>query len=416
MKDIYFFNPADDLKIYYGDLPHWRQEGVVYFVTFRLSDSLPQSKLKELDESRALWIKTHRHKKRHGFTKEDWRTYNHLFHERIEKWMEPGYGSCILKEDAVLEIIVETLKFFDGKRYTLDSYVVMPNHIHIIVVPYEGNTLSQITHTWKSYSANIINKLSGKSGQLWRHESYDHIIRNEESYHQIRKYILLNPVKVGLTLSDNALNVHEASNVHEATLLQENKPEAGSFGHIGKYIAIILLFLCSFAQAQNEAHYIELLNQNHFQGQTEVKVPNGRADIVNDEYAIEVEWAEKWKNSIGQALWYGLQTNKKPGIVLVMKDVSDRKYGIMLQSALDYAGIGDQIKVWFYPEDFGRSFIQVEEDRSSFGQNLIEGSGKYTRNKNSGVRHKGTCAYAECKNCVPCGPNDGNKACGKCGG
>jgi len=409
MKDIYFFNPVDDLEIYYGDLPHWRQEGVVYFVTFRLSDSLPQSKLKELDESRALWIKTHRHKRRHEFTKEDRRTYNFLFHERIEKWMEAGYGSCILKEDAVLEIIVETLKFFDGKRYTLDSYVVMPNHIHIIVVPYEGNTLSQITHTWKAYSANIINKLSGKSGQLWRHESYDHIIRNEESYHQIRKYILLNPVKAGLTLSDNALNVHEA------TLLQENKPEAGSFGHIGKYIAIILLFLCSFAQAQNEAHYIELLNQNHFQGQTEVKVPNGRADIVNDEYAIEVEWAEKWKNSIGQALWYGLQTNKKPGIVLVMKDVSDRKYGIMLQSALDYAGIGDQIKVWFYPEDFGRSYESEAKAKTDSKQMLIQKNGNYTKNKNSGVRHNSKCSNFDCKNCVPCGPNEG-KPCGICKG
>lgn len=459
MKNTFhFFNPADDLEIYYGGLPHWRQEGVVYFVTFRLADSLPQNKLKQLCEDRTAWLKMNKSKKRDDFTKEDWNTYNYLFHERVEKWIEAGYGSCVLKQKDVLDIAVNTLKYFEGERYILDSFVIMPNHIHIIVIPIKNHTLSKITHTWKSYSASEINKLLGKSGQLWQHESYDHIIRNEESLVQIRKYIKMNPIKAGIQLHDNALyvpeasNVPKASNVPEASLLQEFKhnnttsllqefkhTEAGSFGNIStsllqnkihteagsfgnirgnikKYLTMIFLLLSSFLQAQNEAYYIKQVNDIQLGGQTEVQVPNGRVDIVTDSHAIEVEWASNWKHSIGQALWYGLQTNKKPGIVLIMKDINERKYGIMLQSAIDYAGISDKIDVWFYPEDFGGSFGAVQEERASYRHNLIQTHGQYTVNKNSGVRHNSGCTYFTCPNCVPSGPNDGKKACGKCGG
>jgi REP element-mobilizing transposase RayT len=452
-----FFNPADDLEIYYGNLPHWRQEGVVYFVTFRLADSLPQSKLNLLREDRATWLKMNKNKKIDDFTKEDWKTYNYLFHERIEKWLEAGYGSCILKRNEVLEIVVNTLKYFEGERYILDSFVIMPNHIHIVVIPIKDHTLSKITHSWKSYSASEINKLTGKSGQLWQHESYDHIIRNQEALFQIRKYIELNPVKAGIHLSDNALkvfstsNVSEATNVPKASLLRNNileaslhqdvnhteagsfgnniasllrnkmHTEAGSFGNIRgnikKNLIFIFLLLAGFLQAQNEAYYIKQINEIKFGGQTEVSVPNGRADIVNEEYAIEVEWANNWKHSIGQALWYGLQTNKNPGIVLLMKDIGDRKYGIMLQSAIDYAGISDKIKVWFYPEDFGKSFgyvppmlIPPPEDSN----NRIYTT-SYTINKNSNVRHNSNCSFYNCKNCVATDATSG-RGCGKCGG
>lgn len=180
---------------------------------------------------------------------------------------------------------------------------------------------------------------------------------------------------------------------------------------------IFVIFLCLqfLGYSQNEAHYIDILAAQ-MNGTQEQKVENGRVDIVTITHAIEVEWASKWKHSIGQALWYGLQTNKKPGIILIMKTVEDRKYGIMLQSALDYAGLTENIKVWFYPEDFGGTFEVVQEQRQEYKQNLIQTYGQYTRNKNSGVRHNSRCTYFDCANCVSCGPTDGKKACGKCGG
>lgn len=184
-----------------------------------------------------------------------------------------------------------------------------------------------------------------------------------------------------------------------------------------KNMASALLLLASLiGSAQSESFYVDWLNNHEFRGQTEVMLPNGRADIVNSVYAIEVEWASNWKHSIGQALWYGLQTNRKPGIVLIMKDISERKYGVMLQSALDYASITDKIQVWFYPEDFGQTFGDVEIETNTYRQNLIQEHGHFTCNKNSGVRHNSGCTYFNCPNCVPCGPDDGKKACGKCGG
>lgn len=185
-----------------------------------------------------------------------------------------------------------------------------------------------------------------------------------------------------------------------------------------KLILIYLLFLWflpSILIGQNEAHYV-LEVQKYIGGTTEFIVPGGRADIVNDEYAIEVEFADHWKNSIGQALWYGLQTNKKPGIVLVMRELKERKYGIMLQSAIDYAGLTDKIKVWFYPEDFGGSFESAPAAISSLTpQKTVSASGTYSMNKSSKVRHNSSCTYYNCKNCFASGSGEG-KACGKCGG
>jgi REP element-mobilizing transposase RayT len=455
--DLGFFNPWDDLEINHGDLPHWRQGQVAYFVTFRLGDSLPQSKLKQLKADKANWIKMAMHKRRDEITKQNWQTYNYLFHERIEKWLEAGYGSWVLLNKEILYIMLNALNHFENERYILDSFVIMPNHINLIVQPINGFSLSHITHSWKSFSANAINGILGQKDQLWQRESYDHIIRSQEALQRIRTYIQMNPTKAGITVPTQALrvnNVQEASqlsNVQKASQLPDNKNhispasnhtsmvsnhtsqisisnitrvhKARSFGDIlhkagsfGNILTLLFIALASLLQAQSEKQFIQHLNSTHFHGLTEVTIYGGRADIVNEEYAIEVEWAEKWKNSIGQALWYGLQTNKKPGIVVILKDINDRKYAIMLQSAIDYAGLKDKIKVWFYPEDFGGSFTQLEEVKNSFNQNVIQGSGNYTRNKNSGVRHKSTCAYADCKNCVPCGPSDGKKACGKCGG
>ena len=209
MTKLHFFDPAYDLEIYHGDLPHWRQEGAIYFVTFRLADSLPQAKIQQLKDDRAAWIKMYKHKSGYNFTKEDWTTYKYLFHDRIKKWLDAQDGSCILKRQDIIEVFVNSLRFFEGQKYDLDSFVIMPNHVHVIVAPLNGFNLSEITHSWKSYSANKINKILGLTGQLWQHESYDHIIRNEESLIQIRKYIENNPIKAGIVIPDIAIRVQK---------------------------------------------------------------------------------------------------------------------------------------------------------------------------------------------------------------
>lgn len=119
------------------------------------------------------------------------------------------------------------------------------------------------------------------------------------------------------------------------------------------FLFVLLMFSSTVTSAQeSEDDYADLI-QEHLGGEREVAVTSGFIDLLTTEYAIEVEFARKWKQAIGQALWYGLQTSKTPGIVLIKKDNSDLKYAIQLGSALDYAGLAQKIRVWIWPDDFG---------------------------------------------------------------
>jgi len=95
-----------------------------------------------------------------------------------------------IKNKECKQIIEKALHHFDGERYFLDKFVVMPNHVHVIAIPKGKWTLSEITHSWKSYTANELNKETGKSGPVWMSESFDHIIRSPEQLERIRRYIV----------------------------------------------------------------------------------------------------------------------------------------------------------------------------------------------------------------------------------
>jgi hypothetical protein len=123
---------------------------------------------------------------------------------------------------------------------------------------------------------------------------------------------------------------------------------------------LAMLIVCSLpsqAEERREAWYItEIAKQ--LNGQREVTVPRGRVDVVTATHAIEVEFAAKWKNAIGQALWYAHQTNKKAGIVLVMRDeLKDAPYAIALGSLIEDQKL--PIKVWLWPRDFAQEAARV---------------------------------------------------------
>jgi REP element-mobilizing transposase RayT len=90
------------------------------------------------------------------------------------------------------------MKHFDGKRYLLGDYIIMPNHIHVLIVPGENHPLGKILQSWKSFSAKAINRKMARTGALWQKESFDHIIRNREQLNRLREYIAENPVKAKL--------------------------------------------------------------------------------------------------------------------------------------------------------------------------------------------------------------------------
>ena len=132
---------------------------------------------------------------------------------------------------------------------------------------------------------------------------------------------------------------------------------------MSKFLTIVLLFICivsgySQKEKMKEADYSNYI-QTLIGGEREVYVSGGRVDLVTEEHAFEIEWANKWKESIGQALWYAVQTTKKPGIILILKDASQYKYFIQLNTALDYAGLTDKVDVFLFPNDF-KAFLKKD--------------------------------------------------------
>ena len=192
-KEIGYFHKDEPITNLSGDLPHWRQEGVTYFVTFRTADSLPQEKLKQWQLEKERWLHDHP-EPCDGKAK---REFYEKFPERLQHWLDQGYGECVLKDQDCKKIVEEALRHFDGQRYDLDEFVVMPNHIHVLVTPKAGHELSEILHSWKSFTATEINKRMGRSGAFWQKESFDHIVRNPDQVEKIRQYIKEHPAYSG---------------------------------------------------------------------------------------------------------------------------------------------------------------------------------------------------------------------------
>ena len=192
-KEIGYFHRDEPVSNLSGDLPHWRQEGVTYFVTFRTADSLPQEKLKQWQLEKERWLHDHP-EPCDGKSK---REFYEKFPERLQHWLDQGYGECVLEEQDCKKIVEGALRHFDGQRYALDEFVIMPNHVHVLVTPKAGHELSKILHSWKSFTATEINKRIGKSDAFWQKESFDHIVRSPAQVERIRQYIKEHPAYSG---------------------------------------------------------------------------------------------------------------------------------------------------------------------------------------------------------------------------
>jgi REP element-mobilizing transposase RayT len=169
----------------HGHLPHFDQGGIFQAITYRLYDSLPQEYLNalkdELEKCDNKYIEMERRKE-------------------IEELLDRGHGSCVLKNKKCSKLIEENWRHFNGVRYKLISYVIMPNHVHILINLYQGFELGKIISSWKGYSAKSINKLLKNAGQatgapgdvLWQRGYWDRYIRDEKHFYQAIEYIKKN--------------------------------------------------------------------------------------------------------------------------------------------------------------------------------------------------------------------------------
>ncbi|MBX2979658.1 MAG: transposase [Flavobacteriales bacterium] len=191
MLDIdLLFDPFEEVSVRHRNLPHWRQEGKLYFVTWRQADSIAKEKRDELRREREAFIKAYGDPATTNLTELLLKRYNKLFHERVQRWLDAGNGSCVLRYPEARRIMRDALHHFNGTRYELGSFAIAGNHVHVLVVPSTGFELSDILHSWKSFTANAINRAIGHKGILWQDESHDHLVRSEASLDRIAAYIL----------------------------------------------------------------------------------------------------------------------------------------------------------------------------------------------------------------------------------
>lgn len=163
-----------------GYLPHCDLPGLLQFVTFRLADSLPADALAGLSGDR-----DHQHSK-------------------IETLLDAGYGECWLRQPEIAVIVENSLLNFDGQRYLLLAWCVMPNHVHVLIQTRENWSLSNIVHSWKSYTSNAINRHLGRNGAVWMADYFDRYIRDDFHLAAVIEYIHGNPVKAGLVEDESA--------------------------------------------------------------------------------------------------------------------------------------------------------------------------------------------------------------------
>lgn len=197
---------SDTIHITRRNLPHWTKANAVYWITFRLADSLPQDKLNTWKAEREYWKSQHPE----PWSDEEWKEYNKRFGDRLEKWLDAGYGSCALAKPAIREIVQECILRFNGERLFVHAGVIMPNHVHLLLEPLADHSLSELLKGIKGASSRKINQALKTTGSnFWMDESYDHIVRNEAQYQHFIRYIFENPIKANL--SENQYWLYEGS-------------------------------------------------------------------------------------------------------------------------------------------------------------------------------------------------------------
>ncbi len=208
------FNEHRPVRMYrHAFLPHLRQKGCTYFVTFRLADSIPQAILREWKAERYNWLKARGldiesadfSERFRCLPNNDKHSFERTYAKRLFEELDKGHGDNFLNDSKVAKEVANALRFFHGTRLELGDFVVMSNHVHALIRPLDDLELEDILHSVKSYSANKINKLLSRNGALWMAESYDRLVRDPEELLRTQAYIRANPAKAGL--SDGQFNL-----------------------------------------------------------------------------------------------------------------------------------------------------------------------------------------------------------------
>lgn len=191
-------------EIYYRKLPHIQPLGGTFFVTYRLHNSLPTSIKQQLrEEFKAEKIRL---TKLDNYSTNVTDELNRRYFGRFDTLLDlcdcsPTYLSL----DVIARIVADSWHYWDSKRIDLIAYTIMPNHVHAVFTLLgeetesgKINSLRQLMHSVKSYSAHKANELLLIDGHFWEEETYDRLVRNSTELYRTVRYVLNNPVKAGL--------------------------------------------------------------------------------------------------------------------------------------------------------------------------------------------------------------------------
>ena len=143
----------------------------------------------------------------------------------IDDYEDKGYGQCFFRDDRIAGLMESTLFHYEGRHYRLIRWVIMPNHVHVMIELLPGVALSSILQEWKSSTSHSANKLLGRNGVFWMPEYYDRYIRDQHHLKRAIEYIDANPVKAGL--ADTPSSYRWSSAYHDAV-------ENGSAGDLAR--------------------------------------------------------------------------------------------------------------------------------------------------------------------------------------
>jgi len=112
--------------------------------------------------------------------------------------IEANFGQRFFESPEASDIVERALLHFDGERYRVIAWCVMSNHAHVIVEQAEGWPLASVVHSWKSFTANEVNRALGRGGPLWMREYFDRFMRDDDHLNSTIAYVESNPVTAGL--------------------------------------------------------------------------------------------------------------------------------------------------------------------------------------------------------------------------
>jgi REP element-mobilizing transposase RayT len=203
--DIQFFNPKEEYSVVWRKLPHWAQAGTVCFITWRAADSMPRDVVRRWMTERDALLR------QHGIAPgPSWKAaldklplavQQRLKWTLTERWdncLDECHGACVLKQPELADIVDKSLRHFDGDRYVMTDFVIMPNHAHLLAAFPTPEAMGEQCAAWRRYTARRINQQLQQRGEFWQDEGFDHLVRSPEHFEYYRRYIAENPIKAHL--------------------------------------------------------------------------------------------------------------------------------------------------------------------------------------------------------------------------